>query len=389
MSKNSILTMTVSAFSLCFSLQASAQQRSAANNFQPASSASSTASASQPVNSSQPANPTSSNSERAQDGLIGPVRRVRTEMAKLTNKNGQMVEGQHVLLESSAYDLNGHKTENQYFPMAGAALTGREVYSYDERGNISEMTLHDSSGALITKEVYTYEFDFVGNWTKMTTSVAVLENGHITFEPTEVTYRTISYYLDENLTRMMQAAQNPQQNNAATTNLGGGQASLTTQQTSNSQPAAQAQQRVRALPQASSGNASLMAVSGSAQPVMPASGSSSGAAMNRTDEAPPERPAAHILKPVSGGVLNGAARNLPRPAYPELAKRSHTAGLVVVEVVIDETGHVISARAVSGPATLQQAAVQAARQAQFSPTKLSGQAVKVSGTINYNFQLDQ
>ena len=111
--------------------------------------------------------------------------------------------------------------------------------------------------------------------------------------------------------------------------------------------------------------------------------------MNRTDEAPPERPAAHILKPVSGGVLNGAARNLPRPAYPELAKRSHTTGLVVVEVVIDETGHVISARAASGPATLQQAAVQAARQAQFSPTKLSGQAVKVSGTINYNFQLDQ
>jgi protein TonB len=67
----------------------------------------------------------------------------------------------------------------------------------------------------------------------------------------------------------------------------------------------------------------------------------------------------------------------------------HTTGVVAVEVVVDETGHVISARATSGPLSLQPAAVQAAKLAQFSPTKLSGQAVKVSGIINYNFQLEQ
>ena len=57
----------------------------------------------------------------------------------------------------------------------------------------------------------------------------------------------------------------------------------------------------------------------------------------------------------------------------------------MVQVVIDENGNVISARAVSGHPLLQAVAVGAARQAKFSPTKLSGQPVKVTGIITYNF----
>lgn len=90
---------------------------------------------------------------------------------------------------------------------------------------------------------------------------------------------------------------------------------------------------------------------------------------------------------VSGGVLNGKALSLPKPEYPASARNSNTSGVVIVEVVVDETGKVISARAVSGPVLLRSAAVMAARQARFAPTKLSGQPVKVTGTINYNFAL--
>jgi protein TonB len=54
-------------------------------------------------------------------------------------------------------------------------------------------------------------------------------------------------------------------------------------------------------------------------------------------------------------------------------------------VLIDENGSVVSASAVSGHPLLRAAAVQAARGARFSPTKLSGQPVKVSGVITYNF----
>jgi TonB family protein len=56
-------------------------------------------------------------------------------------------------------------------------------------------------------------------------------------------------------------------------------------------------------------------------------------------------------------------------------------------VTVDETGKVISATASSGPPALRDAAVAAARQARFSPTKLSGAPVKVVGLINYNFTL--
>jgi len=89
--------------------------------------------------------------------------------------------------------------------------------------------------------------------------------------------------------------------------------------------------------------------------------------------------------PISGGVLNGKAISLPKPAYPPIAKAAHASGTVVVQVLIDENGNVVSAHAVSGHPLLQGAAVGAARQARFSPTKLSGQPVKVTGVIQYNF----
>jgi len=81
-------------------------------------------------------------------------------------------------------------------------LTGKEVYKYDDKGNISEMTLLNPDGSLLSKETYKYEFDFAGNWNKMTTAVAVIEGGKMSFEPTEVTYRSIMYYLDENMMKM-------------------------------------------------------------------------------------------------------------------------------------------------------------------------------------------
>jgi len=111
------------------------------------------------------------------------------------------------------------------------------------------------------------------------------------------------------------------------------------------------------------------------------------AKVNIADEPPPpEAPKPTPPRaPISGGVLNGKAISLPKPAYPPIARAAHAAGTVVVQVLIDENGNVVSAHAVSGHPLLQGAAVGAARQARFSPTKLSGQPVKVTGVIQYNF----
>jgi protein TonB len=100
---------------------------------------------------------------------------------------------------------------------------------------------------------------------------------------------------------------------------------------------------------------------------------------------PPEAKPTPPRAPISGGVLNGKAISLPKPAYPPIARAAHAAGTVVVQVLIDENGSVVSAKAVSGHPLLQAVAVGAARQARFSPTKLSGQPVKVTGVIQYNF----
>lgn len=100
---------------------------------------------------------------------------------------------------------------------------------------------------------------------------------------------------------------------------------------------------------------------------------------------PPEAKPTPRSAPISGGVLNGKAISLPKPPYPPIARAAHAAGTVVVQVLIDENGSVVSAHAVSGHPLLQAVAVAAARQARFSPTKLSGQPVKVTGVIQYNF----
>ena len=331
--------------------------------------------------------------DRVRDGLIGPVRRVRTEIAKLSNESGRLLESKHALLEVTAYDIRGNKVENQYFPIAGANLTGKEVYKYDDKGNINEMTLVKDDGTLLSKEVYKYEFDFAGNWNKMTTSVAVIEAGKMSFEPSEVTYRSIMYYLDENMIKMAQPTGQPGGQpgspssvpaNVANANSDAKGAPVVTKSVNNASV-----QKSSSL-QASMITADNLNVMGSHEVGDTRSNPNAPAPTVKLDSEPPPPPTPKpILKPVSGGVLNGTAISLPPPIYPEYARRLRVSGVVTVEVVVDETGKVIAAQATSGPASLRDVAVQAALRARFSPTTLSGQPLKVSGIINYKFGLQQ
>ena len=108
------------------------------------------------------------------------------------------------------------------------------------------------------------------------------------------------------------------------------------------------------------------------------------------DDAPPPPPPKPTPKPVpktiSGGVVNGKAISLPQPIVSAAAKAVRANGQVSVQILIDEDGNVVSANATSGNSLLRASAEQAARRAKFKPTQLSGQPVKVSGVITYNFQ---
>ncbi|HEX8772478.1 MAG TPA: hypothetical protein VF735_02665 [Pyrinomonadaceae bacterium] len=139
----------------------------------------------------------SAGSDKDQDGLTGPVNRVRTETARLSTKSGKVIEGRRELLEATTYDAQGRRIDNSYFLVSRNSQVGREEYVYDDKGNVREMTLRDADNNILSKEVYTYEFDSVGNWIKMTTATMLYEGGKVISQPTEVTYRNISYFLDE------------------------------------------------------------------------------------------------------------------------------------------------------------------------------------------------
>ena len=104
------------------------------------------------------------------------------------------------------------------------------------------------------------------------------------------------------------------------------------------------------------------------------------------NDTPTGSPTTGVAKPIEGGVLNSKAVTLPKPVFPEEAKRLKVRGRVTVRVVVDENGKVISAQAIDGPAPLREAAEAAARQAMFAPTTKDGITVKVAGTLTYDFQ---
>ncbi|MFY9223693.1 MAG: energy transducer TonB [Blastocatellia bacterium] len=89
----------------------------------------------------------------------------------------------------------------------------------------------------------------------------------------------------------------------------------------------------------------------------------------------------------SEGVLRGSALNRTAPEYPRAAKEQNVEGDVIVQITIDEEGKVSNARAMSGHELLVDAAVEAAKQWTFKPTKLNDHDVKVSGILTFRFKL--
>jgi protein TonB len=109
------------------------------------------------------------------------------------------------------------------------------------------------------------------------------------------------------------------------------------------------------------------------------------AAVPTPKPAPPRQETGPIR--LTSTILTGKTLEKPAPPYPPIAKAANVQGTVAVQIVIDEQGHVISAKAASGHPLLLNAAVQAAYKARFTPTLLSGKPVKVTGNITYNFVL--
>ena len=90
---------------------------------------------------------------------------------------------------------------------------------------------------------------------------------------------------------------------------------------------------------------------------------------------------------VSSGVMAGYLIYKVLPNYPAIARTIHLSGTVVLQATISRSGTIENLRVVSGPAMLQQAALDAVQQWRYRPYLLNGKPVEVDTTVNVDFTL--
>jgi len=75
------------------------------------------------------------------------------------------------------------------------------------------------------------------------------------------------------------------------------------------------------------------------------------------------------------------------PVYPAAAKSANVAGMVIIEATIGGDGKVIAAKVLRSVPMLDEAALDAVRQWEFTPTLLNGAPVPIVMTVTVNFKL--
>ena len=90
---------------------------------------------------------------------------------------------------------------------------------------------------------------------------------------------------------------------------------------------------------------------------------------------------------ISGGVAQGMLLQKVTPVYPPIAKAARVQGTVVLEAQISKSGSIENLKVISGPAMLQQAAIEAVKQWRYRPYLLNNEPVEVETTVNVIFSL--
>ena len=131
-------------------------------------------------------------------------------------------------------------------------------------------------------------------------------------------------------------------------------------------------------PPSSFGVAGMEGLGGSANGVM---GSAFGSGAPKIQAAPPKKIS------ISAGVSAGMLIQKTQPIYPPIAKAARMQGTVILQATISKTGVIENLRVVSGPAMLQQAALDAVKTWRYRPYLLNNEPVEVETTVNVIFSL--
>jgi protein TonB len=104
-------------------------------------------------------------------------------------------------------------------------------------------------------------------------------------------------------------------------------------------------------------------------------------------KAPPVKAAVPKKVNISSGVAAGMLLQKTQPVYPPIAKAARVQGTVVLQAKISKTGSIDDLRVISGPAMLQQAALDAVKSWRYRPYLLNNEPVEVETTVNVIFTL--
>jgi protein TonB len=100
---------------------------------------------------------------------------------------------------------------------------------------------------------------------------------------------------------------------------------------------------------------------------------------------PPPPPAAPVR--VGGNIKPPQKTRDVRPVYPAIAQSARVQGIVIIEATIGPNGKVQDARVLRSIPLLDQSALDAVRQWEFTPTLLNGVPVPVIMTVTVQFTL--
>ena len=116
-------------------------------------------------------------------------------------------------------------------------------------------------------------------------------------------------------------------------------------------------------------------------------GGTIGGVVGGLPEAPPPPPPPQAPIRVGGDIKPPTKTRDVRPVYPPIAQSARVPGCVIIEATIGADGRVKEAKVLRGQPLLDQAALDAVKQWQFTPTLLNNVPVPVIMTVTVNFTL--
>jgi periplasmic protein TonB len=102
---------------------------------------------------------------------------------------------------------------------------------------------------------------------------------------------------------------------------------------------------------------------------------------------PPPPPERRDPVRVGGAIRQPQKIRDAAPAYPAIAQAARVQGIVIIEATIGADGQVVNARILRSVPLLDEAALEAVRQWQYTPTLLNGVPVPVIMTVTVQFTL--